>query len=207
MPNPTPSRRCTRSRSTKAAPIISTPDGARMPGATGSTQGPLAGTRCRHGRSSNWRPGWSDKTARGKCRLRCFCASFDARHSFRLSPLLNLRIALRAQLAGRALAAAIAPVVPVRCGRPDSSYGSPRPRVRATAAPPISSASAKVSALSIHINGVWMTIALVEAESERHLHGLDGVVAAVGIAGIIGLAHAGDQMAGAAPIGQRAGEA
>ena len=49
--------------------------------------------------------------------------------------------------------------------------------------------------------------ALVEAERERDLHGLDGVVAAIGIAGIIGLAHAGDEMAGAAAIGDGAGEA
>ena len=48
--------------------------------------------------------------------------------------------------------------------------------------------------------------AAVHAEPERDLHGLDGVVAAIGIAGIIGLAHAGDQVPGAAPVGQRAGE-
>ncbi len=42
MPNSTPRRRCTKSRSTKAAPIISTPDGAMMPGATGTRQGPVA---------------------------------------------------------------------------------------------------------------------------------------------------------------------
>ena len=36
MPNSTPRRRCTRSRSTSAAPIISTPDGAIRPGATGT---------------------------------------------------------------------------------------------------------------------------------------------------------------------------
>jgi len=40
-----PSRRCSRSRSTRAAPIISTPLGAVIgpsrPGATGTRQGPL----------------------------------------------------------------------------------------------------------------------------------------------------------------------
>ena len=36
-----PRRRCTKSRNTKARPIISTPDGAMMPGATGIRQGPL----------------------------------------------------------------------------------------------------------------------------------------------------------------------
>ena len=46
----------------------------------------------------------------------------------------------------------------------------------------------------------------VHAERQRDLHGFDGVVAAIGIAGIIGLAHAGDDVAGGAPIGERAGE-
>ena len=46
----------------------------------------------------------------------------------------------------------------------------------------------------------------VEPEAERHLHRLDGVVAAIRIAGIIGFAHAGDDMAGAAPIRQGTGE-
>ena len=40
MPNSTPSRRCTRSRNTSARPIISTPEGAMMPGATGIRHGP-----------------------------------------------------------------------------------------------------------------------------------------------------------------------
>ena len=40
-PTATPSRRCTRSRSTSAAPTISTPDGAIRPGATGIRQGPF----------------------------------------------------------------------------------------------------------------------------------------------------------------------
>ena len=47
----------------------------------------------------------------------------------------------------------------------------------------------------------------VHAEIERDLHRLDGVVAAIRIAGVVGLAHAGDEMLGAAPIGERAGEA
>ena len=47
----------------------------------------------------------------------------------------------------------------------------------------------------------------VHAEAQRDLHGLDGVVAAIGIAGVVGLAHAGDDVAGAAAIGERAGEA
>ena len=46
----------------------------------------------------------------------------------------------------------------------------------------------------------------LHAKTERHLHGLDGVVAAVGITGIIGLAHAGDKMPNPATIGERAGK-
>ena len=46
----------------------------------------------------------------------------------------------------------------------------------------------------------------LHAEIERELHGFDRVVAAVGIAGEIGLAHAGDQMLDPAPIGERARE-
>ena len=47
----------------------------------------------------------------------------------------------------------------------------------------------------------------IHAETERNLHGLDGVVAAIGVTGVVGLAHAGDDVAGAAAIGERAGEA
>ena len=38
--------------------------------------------------------------------------------------------------------------------------------------------------------------------SQRNLHSLDRIVAAVRIAGIIGFAHAGDQMSGATTISQ-----
>ena len=41
---------------------------------------------------------------------------------------------------------------------------------------------------------------------ERELHRFDGVVAAIGIAGIIRLAHAGDQMLDSAPVGERSRE-
>lgn len=44
------------------------------------------------------------------------------------------------------------------------------------------------------------------AERERGLHGANGVVAAIGIAGIVGLAHAADDVGDAAPVGQRRGE-
>jgi len=47
---------------------------------------------------------------------------------------------------------------------------------------------------------------LVEAKRQRNLDGLDRVVAAVRIAGIVGLTHAGDQMAGSAPISHGAGK-
>ncbi len=44
------------------------------------------------------------------------------------------------------------------------------------------------------------------AEIERGLQRLDGLVAAIRIAGIIGLAHAADDVGDAAPVGQRRGE-
>jgi hypothetical protein len=49
--------------------------------------------------------------------------------------------------------------------------------------------------------------ALVEAERQRNLDGFDGVVAAVWIAGIVRLAHAGHQVAGPAAIRQCPGKA
>ena len=51
----------------------------------------------------------------------------------------------------------------------------------------------QVAALSIHISGVSIDEAALHPEVERKLHRLDRVVAAVGIAGEVGLAHAGDR--------------
>src|SRR5258706_2556971 len=48
--------------------------------------------------------------------------------------------------------------------------------------------------------------ARVHAQAERDLKRLDGVVAAIRIAGEVGLAHSPDQAADAAPVGERAGE-
>ncbi len=91
-------------------------------------------------------------------------------------------------------------------GRPDNSYACLRQRASSRSSPPISSAASESRRLvDPHQRGMDGE-ALVEAEAERDLHGLDGVVAAVGITGIIGLAHAGDDVAGGAPIGERAGE-
>ena len=72
--------------------------------------------------------------------------------------------------------------------------------------PPSASASAQVAALSIHISGVCSTKCVLHAEIERRLHRLDRLVAAIGIAGEIRLAHAADDMAHAPPIGQRGRE-
>ena len=47
---------------------------------------------------------------------------------------------------------------------------------------------------------------LGHAEVERGLQRLDGLVAAIRIAGVIGLAHAADDVTDAAPVGQRRGE-
>jgi hypothetical protein len=48
--------------------------------------------------------------------------------------------------------------------------------------------------------------AAIHAKRQRELHRLDGVVAAIRVAGIVGLAHSGNQMFQPAPVGDRAGE-
>src|SRR5262249_6347062 len=47
----------------------------------------------------------------------------------------------------------------------------------------------------------------VQTKRQRYLYGLDRVVAAVRIAGLIGFTHAGDQMAGPTPASQRSRKA
>jgi len=44
------------------------------------------------------------------------------------------------------------------------------------------------------------------AERQRRLHGLNGVGATVGIARVVGFAHAGDDVDNATPAGQRRGQ-
>ena len=61
-----------------------------------------------------------------------------------------------AQAAGRTGRAAVAPVVPMRAVAEIAGVGVLDQQVD-EASPPISCASAKVAALSIHISGVWIT--------------------------------------------------
>ncbi len=56
-----------------------------------------------------------------------------------------------------------------------------------------------------HQRGVQHEAAL-HAEVQRHLQGLHRVVAAIRVAGIIRLAHAGDDVPDAPPVGERGGE-
>ena len=111
----------------------------------------------------------------------------------RIAALAPRAIAARPQCAGRAPPAAVAPVVPRACGRRGSRCGcarrSARPAPRRRAAP----ASAQVCALSSHISGVSSDMRRVHAEVERDLQRLERVVAAVGVAGEVGLAHAADE--------------
>src|SRR5262249_39961802 len=107
----TPRRRCTRSRSTSAKPIMVTPDGAISPGATGIRQGP-SGTHVV--------PAWpisqlaagivSANRARNTIPSNLRRAS---RFSF-VSISLPFRKSVGPQLAGRALSAAVAPGMPAR---------------------------------------------------------------------------------------------
>jgi len=65
--------------------------------------------------------------------------------------------------------------------------------------------SKSISLVDPHEGGMYGD-AFVETKGQRNLHGFDGVVATIGIAGIVGLAHTGDQMADTTPISQRAGK-
>ncbi len=101
------------------------------------------------------------------------------------------------------VAAAIAPVMPrphdPRCNR----CACRRERCRPARRRRVSCASFHVAALSMPHQRRMEHKAAVHAEIERELHRLHGVVAAIRIAGEICLAHTGDDVLGAAPIGQR----
>ena len=112
--NQKPSRRCTRSRSTSAMPIISTPDGAMSSGATGIRHGPfgvqtvptcpIIQLASRNGEAEQKQENPALDPA----------LSIVFRHrltSVRTRPLLPSR---STQLASRAFAAAIAPIMAPR---------------------------------------------------------------------------------------------
>ena len=80
-------------------------------------------------------------------------------------------------------------------------------RIRSTSgSPPSSWASAQVAALSRHISGVCRTKRRSMPRLIATCSRLDRVVAAVRVAGIVGLADAGDDVLDAAPIGERGGK-
>ena len=150
------------------------------------------------------RPGWSGRTDRKNSE-----PSIQRRVSFVIvvrHSSSHFAKPGRPQLAGRTFAAAIAPIMALRPIAQIAAMGSPRRPTCSSPSPPISCASAKVAALSIHISGVCTTNSAVHAKGQRDLHRLDGVVAAIRIAGIVGFAHAGDEMLRPAPIGERRGK-
>ena len=139
---------------------------------------------------------------RAPCRIR---GAKLARCAVDVGEALPCLPSLCAQPARGALAAAIAPGVP---GGAVGRVAGVRvlddqvdQRLRRRAARPC----AQVAALSIHISGVSMAEGRVHAERDGSGEGLQRVVAAVGIAGEVGLAHAADERADAAPVGQGRG--
>src|SRR5215831_9440688 len=205
MPNSTPRRRCTRSRRTKAIPIIRTPDGAMRPGATGMRHGPLA---------VHTVPTWpiiqlaSGIVAQNKTRKMTpsvyFFFSMSLMSTF-CPPAHEGRISLRPQLTGRARATAEAPIVPMRAVAHVAAMGVFDNDVEEWLSRNGLGHGEGAGLVDPHQRRVYDDT-LVETQTQSDLHGLDGVVTAIGIAGIIGLAHAGDDVPDAAAIGQRAGE-
>src|SRR5215475_12590431 len=205
---PTPSRRCTRSRSTSATPIMVTPDGAIRPGATGMRQGPF-GTHTvpacpinqfatgivRQNKARNESPSLS--------RFRSIAASMITPPA--TSRRLPFGKAIRSQPAGRTGPAAIAPVVPARTVAEIAGVGVLDQHIDELIAADRMGEREGRRLVDPHQRRMDHEAPL-HAEIERQLHGLDGVVAAIRIAGEVGLAHAGDQVAGAASIGERTGE-
>src|SRR4051812_394522 len=203
-----PSRRWTRSRSTKARPIVSTPDGAMTPGATGTRHGPCGGGQTV--------PTWPiSQLAAGMVSVnsaRQTSPSVSRRRS--RSPVIRpffspLRPpappSLGAQRAGRAFAAAVAPSVSVDAVAPIARVRALDDEIDEGLAAQFVRQRESGGLVAPH-QGRVQDEARLETEIERHLHGLDGVVAAVRIARVVGLTDAEHDMAAAAPIGEGGGE-
>src|SRR6266508_1394673 len=109
------------------------------------------------------------------------------------------------QPTGRTGAAAIAPIVPVRAVAEIAGVGVLDQQVDEWVAADLMREREGRRLVDPHQRRMDDEAA-IHAEIERKLHGLDRVVAAIRIAGEIGLAHPGDEMPGAAAIGERAGE-
>src|ERR1700704_6216880 len=209
---PTPSRRCTRSRSTNAIPIMVTPEGAIRPGATGMRQGPFgthsvpawpisqfAAGMVRPNRMRHTTPSTRRRLS-FVCSLGCIIVS---PYRLALSSCLPSRKSIGPQPAGRAAPAAIAPVVAPRAVAQIAGVGLLDQEIDEILAGNLVPERKGRRLVDEHQRRMDDEAAL-HAEIERQLHRLHGVVAAIGIAGKVGLAHAGDQVPGATPIGERA---
>src|SRR5476651_2621904 len=124
------------------------------------------------------------------------------RHLFRRRVAGELPIAARAQCARRAGAAAIAPVVQRAALAEIAGVGAGADQVHQRRAAQLLRQFPGLALVAPHQRRFQLD-ARVHAEVERHLQGLHRVVAAVGITGEIGLAHAADQHRQAAPVGHR----
>ncbi len=113
---------------------------------------------------------------------------------------LNFRCP-RPQLTRRAGAAAVAPVVAVRAVAEVAGVGLLEDQVEQRRSAEVLRQFEGRRLVDPHQRRVQNKAAL-HAEIERHLQRLDAVVAAVRIAGVVGLAHAGDDVADAAAMEQ-----
>src|SRR6185369_3914079 len=113
---------------------------------------------------------------------------------------------LSAQLARRAFAAAVTPVVALGAVPQITAMALLDDEIKKCFSADVLRHGKGVGFVDPH-QGSMDADTLVEAERQRDLHGLDRVVAAVRITGIVGFTHASDQMAGAAPISHCAGKA
>src|SRR4051795_10646002 len=117
--------------------------------------------------------------------------------------LLPARKSLRAQLAGRAFAATVAPGVPFRAVAEVAGVRMLDQQIDERFAAEFVSKREACRLVDPHERSVNHEAPL-HAQIDRELHRLDGVVAAIRITGKIRLAHAADEMLHAAPIGERA---
>src|SRR4249919_3401284 len=156
-----------------------------------------------HSRSSSWPRESSGRTAQEKWCLRRFFV-----FRYRSSPLRRFELckSLRTQLTGRACTAAIAPVMALAAVAQVTAMAVFDQEIKKCLAADFDRQGKCLRLVDPHqrrMNGDT----LIEAERERDLHCFNGVVSAVGIARVVSLAHPGDEMAGATPVGQRPREA
>ena len=155
---PTPSRRCTRSRSTSAMPIISTPEGAISSGATGMRHGPFGAQTVPTFPIIQLASGMVRPNEQEKHDPLDPGASSRSSSSFGLPVTNSSSLQILRPATGRpGNRRSHSPSRGAASGRRDSSYGSPRPPDRGTLPRRYPPPARRSPALSIHISGVCST--------------------------------------------------